>query len=48
MAIAFRAFVIDNSGREKERESLLLQALLFYIGVLDKQAAKFHRKIRYK
>ncbi len=44
----FSWFVIDNSGREKDLESLLLQALPFYIRVLNKQTAKFHRKIRYK
>ena len=42
----FSWFVVNSVGKEKELESLLLQSLPFYIRVLNKQTAKFPRKIR--
>ena len=41
----FSWFVIGNAKRERELESLLLEALPFYVRSLNKQTAKLQRKL---
>jgi hypothetical protein len=40
----FSWFVVGNSSRERELESLLLEALPFYVRSLNKQTGKLSRK----
>src|SRR5215475_14244807 len=40
----FSWFVVDNAKRERELESLLLEALPFYVRSLNKQSGKLLRK----
>jgi len=42
----FSWFVINHRAHEAELEGMLLQALPFYVRALNKQTAKFPRKIR--
>jgi len=42
----FSWFVVDNAKQERELESLLLEALPFYVRSLNKQTGKLARKLQ--